>query len=92
MGRILSNRAVAREFTGACNVQDRIAGPTIAIGVKITEALIRVDIGFEICEVHVVVAMLQQRIMYRSKDTRLVAAEVADEIISSAVRIWGSFS
>src|SRR5215470_3803755 len=79
LGGILGNRAVARKFAGAGNVQDGLARPSVDVGVQLSQPVVRLEIGFQVCQVHVVVSVGQQRIPYRSEDAGLVAAEIIAE-------------
>jgi hypothetical protein len=61
----------------------------VAVCVKFSKPLIRVEIGFEIGEMHVVVAVCQQRVMDGCENPRLIAAQVIgrDQIQCSS-RSW----
>ena len=54
--------------------------------------LVRLQIGFEVRQVHVVVAVGQQRVAQRSEDPGLVAAEMVGEDQVQAARVSGSWS
>ena len=49
------------------------------VGVQLGQPVVRLEIGFEVRQVHVVVAVGQQRVAQRSKDAGLVAAEIIGE-------------
>src|SRR5215472_6159883 len=76
LGGILGNRAVTRKFAGAGNIQDGLARPSVDVGVQLSQPVVRLQVGFQVCQVHVVVSVGQQRIPYRSEDAGLVAAEI----------------
>src|SRR3954469_23222151 len=75
-GRVLGNGSVAGEFAGSGNIQYRLTRPFVSVGVEIAKPLIRLEIGFEVRQMHVMVAMSQQRLIYWSKDARFTAAEM----------------
>src|SRR5215469_129058 len=79
LGGILGNRAVARKFAGAGNIYDGLARPSVGVGVQLSQPVVRLEVGFTVCQVHVVVSVGQQRITYRSEDAGLVAAEIIGE-------------
>ena len=49
------------------------------IAIQCAEPLLRLDVGRQVRQVHVVIAVRQQRIAQRFEDSRLVAAEVVGE-------------
>src|ERR1700751_5256946 len=49
------------------------------MGPELAKAMIRVEIGLEVREMHVKVAMGEKRIGQRGKDARLMAAEIIGE-------------
>src|SRR4051794_951307 len=75
-GGVLGNGAVAGEFAGSGNVQYRLARPLVSVGIEIAKPVIRLQVGFEVRQMHVVVAMRQQRLTYWSEDARFIAAEM----------------
>src|SRR5271166_2463628 len=79
LGSVLGDRAVAREFPGAGDIQNRFPRPSVAVRVEFAEPLIRREIGFEVRQVHVVVPVRQQRVAQRGKDPGLVVAEIVGE-------------
>src|SRR5690242_4302523 len=78
-GGILRDRMVAGELPAAGHVQNGLARPGVAVSVQRRQPLVRLKIGFEIGQMHVVVSVRQQRIAERSKDAGLVAAEMIGE-------------
>jgi hypothetical protein len=79
LGGILGDRVVAGEFPGARHVQGGFARPSVLIGVQRGQPLVRLDIGFKVGQVHVMISVRQERIPRRSKDAGLVAAEMVGE-------------
>src|SRR5947209_15080612 len=75
-GGVLGDGSVAGEFAGSGNVQYRLARPFVSVGIEIAKPLIRLEVGFEVRQMHVMVAMRQQRLTYWSKDARFMAAEM----------------
>src|SRR6478736_6869381 len=65
---IFGNCSIAGEFSGASDIQDRLAGPSRRVGIEIAELLIRLKIRLEIRQMHVVVAVSQKRVAQWSKD------------------------
>src|SRR5215831_4067959 len=61
--RVLRDRAVAGEPPGAGDVEDRFARPPLRVCIDPAKLSIRVEIGFEVREMHVMVAMGQQRVV-----------------------------
>jgi hypothetical protein len=57
LSRVLSNGAVARKFPGAGDIQNRPVRPSIRVRIELAEPLIRIGIGPEIRQMHVVVAV-----------------------------------
>ena len=53
--------------------------PAIRVGVEVVTALVAPRVGREICQVHVVVAVRQQRVPQRREDAGLVLAEMTGE-------------
>src|SRR5262245_28505563 len=76
LGRILPDRAVARERSGTGHVQDGLLRPPLLVGIHLEEPPVRLQIGAEVRQVHVVVASGQQALAQRLEDARLIAAEV----------------
>src|SRR6516225_6818790 len=76
LGRVLGDGAVAGELAGPGDVQDRPARPPGLVRVEFAESPIGIEIGSEVGQVHVVVALGQERTVQRRKDARLVAAEM----------------
>ena len=52
---VFSNRAITRKFSRACHVQNRLLDPSVGIGVKLGELLIRIQIGRQMTFVQCVV-------------------------------------
>src|SRR5215475_7487175 len=76
LGRVLGNGAVARKFSGAGDIQNGLARPSVRIRIEFAKPPIRIEIGFKISQMHVVVAMHKQRIMNGGKNPGLIAAEM----------------
>src|SRR5271166_5925404 len=76
LGGVLGDRAIARKLAGTGHVQDSLARPRVVVRVKLAEPLVRIEIGFEVRQMHVVVPLRQQCIRQRGKDPGLVSAEI----------------
>ena len=61
-GRVFGDRAVAGELSRAGHIQDRLARPGVRVGIQLDQPLIRLQVRTQIRQVHVVVAVRQQRI------------------------------
>src|SRR5499425_651034 len=79
LGRVLGDGAIAREEARGGDVGDGFSRPRLLIRVELEEATVRLEVGAQIGEVHVVVAAGEQRVPHRLEDLRLVAAEVVGE-------------
>ncbi|MGC2198644.1 MAG: hypothetical protein WA633_00630 [Stellaceae bacterium] len=64
---ILRDCAVAGELPRTGYVQNCFTRPLVAVLVQRAEPLIRLKMGFEVCQVHVVIAARQQCVMNRRK-------------------------
>src|SRR6266849_465744 len=78
-GCVFVNGAVARKFSGTGHVQDRLLRPWRRIGIQYAEPFVRLAIGSQVRQVHIVIAEEQECIAQRSEYPRLVAAEVVGE-------------
>src|SRR4051812_4481468 len=76
LGRVLRDGAVAGKPAGAGNVEDDRAGPPVRGGVQIEQPLVRIKVGRQVRQMHVMVAARQQGLAQRLEDTRLIAAEM----------------
>src|SRR5258708_36581076 len=76
---VFGDGSVAREFPGAGHVEDGLARPRTRIFVKLSQTLLRLYVGGEVRQVHVVVPAVQQCIGQGRKDPRLVGAERTGE-------------
>jgi len=76
---VFRNGAIARELSRARDIQDRPARPFVAIGIQCAELFVGLKIGPQICQVHIVIAVLQQHVSQGFEDTGFVAAEVVGE-------------
>src|SRR6266478_1386721 len=74
LGRVLGDCPVAGELAGAGDIQNCFARPSIAVCVEFAKTLIRIKIGLEVRQMHVVVAMRKQRVVNGSENPRLIAA------------------
>src|SRR5436305_13828504 len=85
LARIFRDGAIARKLPGGRHVQDGLARPLLRMSVEFTHALLRLDVGRQIREVHVVISVLQKRVAERLEETGLIAVEVIrkDQIQSS---------
>ncbi len=64
LARTLGDGAVAGEFLGAGDVQDGFARPPLAVRIELAEPPVRVEIGLQVRQMHIVVALRQQRPVY----------------------------
>src|SRR5262249_13224602 len=64
-GRVFSDGAVAGELARAGHVQDGLTGPDVGTAIQLDQLSIRVQVGLQIRQVHVVVAVRQQRVAQR---------------------------
>src|SRR5262249_49968459 len=76
---VLGDRAIAREFSGAGDVQDGLASPSFRVAVKLTKSIACFNVRFQVSQVHVVVALGEQHFPNRLEDARLVPAKVVGE-------------
>src|SRR5262249_31769734 len=76
---VFCNRAVARELTRACHIENGLACPGILIAVQFEQSLVCLQIRLQIGQMHVVVSVCQQYVAKRSEDSRFIAAEVVRE-------------
>src|SRR5262245_39153016 len=79
LGSVLGDRAIARELAGSGHVEDRLAGPRWRVGVEREQARVRLEVRPEVGEVHVVIAVAEQRVAQGGEHPGLVAAEVIRE-------------
>ena len=79
VGRVLGDGAVAGELARAGHIQDGLARPGVRVGIQLDQPLVRLQVGLQVRQVHVVVAVRQQRVAQRREDARLIAAEVVGE-------------
>ena len=79
LGGVFRDRAIGGEAPGGCDVQDRFTGPPTAVRVERSESFVRLAVRLQIGEMHVVIAVREQRLADRVEDSRLVAAEVVRE-------------
>ena len=96
-GRVLGDGAVAGEFSRAGHVEDGLARPAVRVGIQLDQPLVRIQVGLEVRQMHVMVAVRQERVAQGSKDSWLVTAEMVreDEVqrrprfrIVFVVRLW----
>src|SRR4051794_16692906 len=76
---VLRDRPVAREFPGTGDVEDGLAAPFLAVRVEVGHARLRRDVGPQVSQMHVVVAVREQGIPDRAVEPRLAGVEVARE-------------
>ena len=60
-------------------IQDGLARPAVGVGIQIDQTLVRFQVGLEIRQMHVVVAVCQKRVAQRIEDSRLMAVEMTGE-------------
>ena len=92
VGRVLGDRAVAGELPGAGHVQDRLARPGSRVGVERAQAAVRLEIGREVRQVHVVVARVSSVSRSGAKTPGSLRLKWSEKIRSSAARVSGSLS
>src|SRR3979490_1090437 len=73
---VFGDGAVAGEPAGRCYVQDRLMRPSVPISVKLENSSVGLEVGTQVCKVHVVVAAGEQLVAQRPQDARLMAAEI----------------
>ena len=78
-GGVLRDGAVAGELARAAYVDDRLARPGVRVPVQGADLRLRPDVGGQVGQVHVVIAVRQQRVPDRTEDARLAAAEIVGE-------------
>jgi hypothetical protein len=76
VGRIFGNRAVTGEFSRAGHIQERLAGPCRRVGIKLAQPRVRLEIGLEIGEMHVIVAVHQPRVAQRGAGSVMLSAVI----------------
>src|SRR6266404_873438 len=74
--RVLGNGAVAGELPGAGDIQNGLACPGVGVAIQVAQPLVRFEIRFQICQVQVVVPVLEESIEQWSKDAWLLGTEV----------------
>src|SRR5579864_6087496 len=86
---VLHDRAIARELAGMPDVDYRPARPGVGLLIECAGLLLDLHVGRQVGEVHVVIAMGQQRFHDRPEDARLAPVEGtgADEV-QGATRLW----
>src|SRR6266536_207302 len=78
-GCVFVNGAVARKLSRTGHVQDRLLRPCPRIGIQCAQPFVRLAIGGQVRQVHIVIAEEQEGIAQWSKYSRFVAAEVVGE-------------
>src|SRR5215813_661880 len=73
---VFPDGAVAGKAVRASYIDNRFAGPTIRVRIKLSDLALSLQIRFEVGQMHIVVAVIQERVPDRAKDPRLVAAKV----------------
>src|ERR1700693_1873198 len=76
VSRVFCDRPVTRELSRARYIQDGFLCPSILIGIQFTEVLMRLDVGRQVRQVHVVIPVRQQRVTQWSENTGFIAAEM----------------
>src|SRR5213083_1907807 len=79
VSRVFGDGAVAGKLPGAGDIKDGLACPSVTVRIQSDQPLVRLEIGLEIRQMHVVVSIRQERVAQRTEDTRLIAAEVIGE-------------
>ena len=77
---------------GAGHIQDRLARPAVRVGIQLDEPLVRLQVGLQVGQVHVVVAVRQQRVAKGAKTPGSLRLKWSAKIRSSAARVSGSCS
>src|SRR5258708_7143802 len=70
---VLADGPVAGERSRGGDVADRLAEPGVWVAVQLAHLLVRLRVGGQVGQVHVVVALRQQRVVDRGEDAALVA-------------------
>ena len=70
------NRAVAREFARAGDVERAHVRPLVRLAVEIAKGVVRLEVGRQVGQMHVGVAVGQQRAAQRLENARLAPAEM----------------
>src|SRR5262245_39182572 len=73
-GRVLGDGAVAGELSRAGHIHNGLARPGVRVGVQLDQPPVRVQVGLEVRQVHVVVAVRQERVAQGGKDAGFVTA------------------
>src|SRR5208282_2825464 len=69
---VLLNRPVAGEFARAGDVESALARPLVRFAIKIAKGAVRLEVGRQIGQVHIGVAVGQERAPERLENPRLV--------------------
>src|SRR5262249_26444811 len=79
---VFRDGAVARKRAGVAAIQDGFAGPLLGVSIQFSNLLLRMSVCRQICQVHVMIAVREERIPDRRKHPMLGMAKgiVADHI------------
>jgi hypothetical protein len=89
---VFRNGAVGRKLSRACDIENAFLGPIVRRAIELGNPLIGLKVGAQVGEVHVIVAVGEERAAQWLEDSRLVLAEMIGEDKSRAARVSGSFS
>src|SRR5215813_7420326 len=89
VGGVFRDGAVARKLSGVANIQDGFPGPCLGLAIQLSHLLLCTSVGREIGQVHVMIAVREERLPDRRKHPRLGMAKgiVADHIQDIA-ELW----
>src|SRR3954464_10766415 len=76
VGRVLGDGAVAGELAGGGDVQNRLARPRVGSSVQLAQPTVGLEVGPQVRQVQVAVAVGHEHVAERLEDSRLVGAEV----------------
>src|SRR5208282_485783 len=76
LSSVFRNCPVAREFSRACDVENALLRPIVLGAIEFAEPLVGLKIGPQVGQVHVEIAVRQQRIAQRLENASLVATEM----------------
>src|SRR5271166_4547497 len=73
---VLLDRAVAGEFARAGDVENALLRPFVRFAIEVAKGAVRLEVGRQIRQMHIGVAMGQKRAAQRLENTWLSAAEM----------------
>src|SRR5205814_5665148 len=73
---VFGDRPVTRELSRSRYIQDGFLCPSIWVRIQLAESLMRLLVGCQVRQVHVVIPVRQQCVTQGSENTRFIAAEM----------------